>query len=98
MNYSITNKNIDECLVEINCWIEAKKKQKYFVCANPHSLEVARKDSEFDLSLKNADMIVPDGTGIIIASKILRGNIKERITGTDIFLGLSEILDKKRKI
>jgi len=59
---------------------------RYFVCANPHSLEVARKDAGFDLAIRNADLVVPDGVGIVIASKILGGSIRERVTGMDIFL------------
>jgi len=68
---------------------------RYFVCANPHSLEVARKDAGFDLAIRNADLVVPDGVGIVIASKILGGSIRERVTGMDIFLGLSEALNKE---
>jgi N-acetylglucosaminyldiphosphoundecaprenol N-acetyl-beta-D-mannosaminyltransferase len=68
---------------------------RYFVCANPHSLEVARKDAEFDLAIRNADLVVPDGVGIVIASRILGGSIRERVTGMDIFLGLSEALNKE---
>ena len=78
-------------------WIERGGRPKYFVCANPHSLEVAKTDPIFDMSIKNADLIIPDGIGIVIASKILGGRISNRITGTDVFLGLSKILNKQKK-
>jgi len=69
-------------------------KAKYLVCANPHSLEVALKDPLFDQAIKSADFAVPDGIGIVMASRILGGSIRERITGMDIFLGLSRELHR----
>ena len=97
LGYSITTKSIDYCIIDIIKWIEKGKEPKYFVCANPHSLEVAKTDQLFDMAIRNSDLIVPDGIGLIIASKMLGGKISNRITGTDVFLGLSEILNKKGK-
>ena len=61
----------------------------YMACANPHSLTVAAKDNIFRQALKRADILIPDGTGIIIAAKILNLSIHEKVAGTDFFLGLS---------
>jgi N-acetylglucosaminyldiphosphoundecaprenol N-acetyl-beta-D-mannosaminyltransferase len=97
LNYSISTNSADTCISDIVAWIENGNGGKYFVCANPHSLEVARKDAAFDLAIRNADLIVPDGIGIVIASKILGGAIRERVTGTDIFLGLSCVLNKETR-
>jgi len=94
--YNIVNVSKDICVNQIYSWLNQNEKNKYFVCANPHSLEVARNDHLFDKAIKNADLVVPDGIGIVIASKILKGNIKSRITGSDIFLGLSNYLNKER--
>src|SRR5574341_2181983 len=88
LGYYITTKSVEECVSDIAAWLKKRYKGKYFVCANPHSLEVARFDNTFRNALENADLIVPDGIGIVIASKILGGKIRERITGSDIFLGL----------
>ena len=95
LNYPISSLSKDDCLSVIVKWIWGAAQAKYFVCANPHSLEVARKDAGFDLAIRNADLVVPDGVGIVIASKILGGSIRERVTGMDIFLGLSEALNKE---
>lgn len=62
----------------------------YVACTNPHSLVVAKKDSCFRESLQNADILLPDGTGIVLAAKILGINLTERVAGSDLFLGLSE--------
>jgi N-acetylglucosaminyldiphosphoundecaprenol N-acetyl-beta-D-mannosaminyltransferase len=96
LSYPITTKPDDECIREINLWVKSGDRARYFVCSNPHSLEVALKDPEFDLAIRNADLIVPDGVGIVIASKILGGSIRKRVTGMDIFLGLSAALNKEK--
>jgi N-acetylglucosaminyldiphosphoundecaprenol N-acetyl-beta-D-mannosaminyltransferase len=92
----ITTLSIQDCISKIVQWIEQGEEQKYFVCANPHSLEVARKDQIFAKAIRNADLIVADGVGIIIASRILGLAIKKRVTGPDIFWGLSNALNQKR--
>jgi N-acetylglucosaminyldiphosphoundecaprenol N-acetyl-beta-D-mannosaminyltransferase len=97
LNYPITTKSSENCIADIAARIEEGDRHRYLVCANPHSLEVARKDPGFDLAIRNADLIVPDGVGIVIASKILGGSIRERITGTDIFLGVSRALTREKK-
>jgi N-acetylglucosaminyldiphosphoundecaprenol N-acetyl-beta-D-mannosaminyltransferase len=95
LGYPITRKSKEACTSDIVRWIENDRKGKYLACANPHSLEVARIDPLFQKALKGADLIVPDGVGIIVASKILGGRISNRITGSDIFFELSKILNKK---
>ena len=95
LGYFITTKSANECMLEVVDWIQNGSKGQYFVCANPHSLEVARTDHEFDRAIKNADLIVPDGVGIVFASKMLGGAIHERITGSDLFLGVNSALNKR---
>lgn len=97
LGYSITTKSKEDCISEIVRWLEKGEKQKYFVCANPHSLEQAGKDPLFKEALQRADLITPDGVGMVMASKILGGNIHDRVTGSDIFLGLSQALNNTDK-
>lgn len=58
-------------------------------CANPHSLVVARNDPDFLVALSSAGFLIPDGAGIVAASKFLGGKIFTRITGFDLFTGLA---------
>jgi N-acetylglucosaminyldiphosphoundecaprenol N-acetyl-beta-D-mannosaminyltransferase len=95
LGYSISTLPNNECIDKIVSWIENGAKSKYFVCANPHSLEVAQIDHFFAQAIKNADLIVPDGIGIVIASKILGGAIQDRVTGSDIFGRVSSRLNEK---
>lgn len=70
---------------------------KPFVIAtpNPEIVEAARKDEEYKTIINSADIVTPDGIGIVYASKILKGNIKERAAGFDIVCGIIEKLDKR---
>jgi len=94
LGYEVTGKNKVGCIEIIQHWLNENDGPYYFVCANPHSIQVAQNDEDFKNALENADLITPDGVGIVLASRILHGNIKERITGSDIFWGLSESLNE----
>lgn len=55
---------------------------------NPHSYFVAKKDKIFKKALKASDILLPDGVGIVFASKLLTGKRIEKIAGADIHLHL----------
>ena len=94
IGYSVSSASLTEHLERICAWIKREDKGRYFVCANPHSLVVADSDPAFSQVIREADMVTPDGSGILLASKILGGSIRERVTGTDVFLGLSKALNE----
>ncbi len=94
LGYKITTLSLQNCIQKIIDWIISGERQKYFVCANPHSLETAKKDVLFERALKESDLVIPDGIGIVIASILLGGKIRHRITGYDIFWNLSIELNK----
>lgn len=95
LGYSIATGTPTACISKILNWLQQGEQRKYFICANPHSLEIARIDPLFDEAIRHADLITPDGVGIVIASRILGGGIKERVTGSDIFWGLNGLLNHK---
>lgn len=63
---------------------------KYVTCANPHSLVVACTDKAFSKSLDAADILLPDGIGIVIAARILGVDLTERVAGSEFFLELTK--------
>jgi N-acetylglucosaminyldiphosphoundecaprenol N-acetyl-beta-D-mannosaminyltransferase len=50
---------------------------------NPEMVMLAQKDDEFKEILEKSDMNIPDGIGIIYASKIKKCPIKQRVAGYD---------------
>ena len=75
--------------------IERGGEPRFLACANPHSLVEAKRHAASREALESADYLIPDGVGIVMASRILGGRIRERLTGTDAFLGLSRALDRR---
>jgi len=75
-------------------------RQHYIVTPNPEFLVRARKDEEFREILNKADLAVPDGIGLIWASKFLGQPLKERVSGTDLITRImnSELGIKNNKI
>lgn len=63
---------------------------------NPHSYCVARKDEHFRQSLLNSQILLPDGIGIVMASKFLVGEEIQKIAGYDIFIHMLEQLELKK--
>lgn len=67
-----------------------------FACVNAHSVETAHRDGDFREALDQMDMITPDGAGIVLASRLLGGTIRERVCGPDVFVKLCEHLNQKQ--
>ena len=57
---------------------------------NPHSYCEAKKDVLFQEALLNSDVLLPDGSGIVLATKILTGEKINKIAGADIHQYLLE--------
>lgn len=95
--FQVTTAPFQVCLAGIATWLDGPPDAcgRYFVCANPHSLELARTDAAFAAAIDEADLVVPDGIGVVIASRLRGGSIRERVTGTMLFLGVCGLLDAR---
>ena len=94
LSYSIAAVSVDDAVAKIFCWTQCNVAPKVFICANPHSLVMAENDVVFRKSLQTADLVTPDGAGIVLASRIMGGQIRERVTGSDIFQGVLKELNR----
>ena len=56
----------------------------FIATPNPEMLLEAAKNPPFQKILQETDLNIPDGFGIILASKFLRTPLPERVTGTDL--------------
>lgn len=61
----------------------------YFVCVNPHSLEMTKGDVDFRNALATAPIGVPDGIGVVWALRLLGRKVRGRITGFDMFVEIN---------
>lgn len=60
----------------------------YVVTPNPEMVWLARDRADFADALNGADLVVPDGIGILYASRILGTPLKERVPGIELASGL----------
>lgn len=93
LGYPVSTEPLDALVDRSLSWLASAERGRYFVCANPHSLEVARREPLFTRALREADFVVPDGIGIVLASRLLGGAIRQRITGMDLFLAINARLE-----
>ncbi len=70
-------------------------KNHLLVTPNPEMIVEAKNNAEFKNILNSADLVIPDGIGVVFASKLNKAKIKERVPGCDItFSILDKIKDK----
>lgn len=62
---------------------------------NPELVCCAQRDPEMREALRSGDLNLPDGAGLVLAAKLLRLPVKERVTGVDIMPRLLELASRK---
>jgi N-acetylglucosaminyldiphosphoundecaprenol N-acetyl-beta-D-mannosaminyltransferase len=73
------------------------KHTKVLSCMNPHSYYMAESDEEYRHSLLKSDWLLPDGSGIVLASHLLSAKKKFRkISAFDVFERLSNELNDQQ--
>jgi len=60
---------------------------------NPHSFVVAKDDKLFKEALKDSDTLLPDGSGIVLASKVLQHQKIKKIAGANLHSYLLDLLN-----
>lgn len=92
----VNTENYDELLPKVFERIETKQKS-LIVAINPEKIISAKQSPELKKLLVDAEFQIPDGIGVILASKIQKGNITSRVTGVDMMLRLCEEAAKREK-
>lgn len=67
------------------------------VTPNAEIVQQAEKDPEFSAIIQKAHLVLPDGMGVIYASKILGRPLKSRVPGCDFAAGLMARMAKSGK-
>lgn len=94
LGVNVCDVNMKEVLVEIDGIIE-KREPSFVVAINPEKIMKAEKDEKLLGLLNSAAIQIPDGVGVVIASKLKGGNIRARVTGIDLMYGICENASKK---
>lgn len=92
---SVSKMNMQETT---NYIIEAIQQNKphQVVTINPIMVMMALEDPEFMTIMQRAELIIPDGTGIVWAAKYNGKPVKERVPGCDLLYELMKIGESYR--
>lgn len=74
LGYKVNTFSIDDFGAQIFQSLQAGERT-WLACFNPHSYAMALKDEIFPRALQSANWLVPDGAGVVLASRFLGGAI-----------------------
>jgi N-acetylglucosaminyldiphosphoundecaprenol N-acetyl-beta-D-mannosaminyltransferase len=94
LGYQVRHDGLESCLGEITRSLDQGQEQKWLATLNPHSYAVALHRPDFHDALNAADWLIPDGVGVVLASRIMGGTIRQRVSGPDMFYGLHDFMQK----
>jgi len=80
-----------------------QKIEEFIISKKPHQIVTpdtlailrSRKDPEYHAILKSADLVTPDGAGILWATTTLNYPLPERVTGIDVIHNLCQLATNK---
>lgn len=70
-------------------------KNHILITPNPEIVLEAKKNEKLMKIINNADLVVPDGIGVVISSKLNKIKITERVAGYDLVLSLFNYIKDK---
>ncbi len=83
LNVRYDNLTVNDALAAVFNLLEVKDKADIFFL-NTNCLYIAQHDESYCAILNKADLLLPDGVGLRVATRLFGGEMKEDCNGTDI--------------
>ena len=93
MGLKFDSMTMDEALSRAEALLRGDK-AAYVVTPNAEIAYEALHDVQLREMLNGADLMLPDGAGVVLASKLLRTPVKQKVAGVDFAAGLPGILER----
>lgn len=77
------NVTMDEALSKVEGYIERGEQCVVFT-PNAEIVQMTIEDAEFKKLVQSADMLIPDGAGVVLASKILNKPLRAKVPGCEL--------------
>lgn len=91
LGVKIDNMTMEKAILKtFNEFFEQSGTMKIIVTPNPEFVMRAQKDEKFKNLINNADLSIPDGIGIVYASKLTNNKMNERVAGYDFTKNILE--------
>ncbi len=91
LGVEIDNITINETREKVAEYLQQEGKPRMIVTPNSEMLVRAWDDNRFADILNRADLKVPDGSGLLLAAKILKNPLQERVAGIDLMKELLQL-------
>lgn len=85
---------MESALSEIETFLNSDG-AKVIYTPNTEIVMAAKEDGELMRILNDGDLIIPDGIGLIYASKIKKNPLPQRVTGFDVSMKMLELANEK---
>lgn len=94
MGVRFDNVTMDEALEQGTALLDTEGAS---VCVTPNSEIVyeAIHDEEFRALLNSAELVLPDGAGVVLGAKILKTPLKQKVAGIDFAAGMLKIFAQR---
>lgn len=93
MGLKFDSMTMDEALSRAEALLRGEK-AAYVVTPNAEIAYEALHDVQLREMLNGADLMLPDGAGVVLASKLLRTPVKQKVAGVDFAAGLLGVLER----
>lgn len=84
----------EEAVTEIDRFVQERIPHQ-IVTVNPEFTVAARRDAEFCHIINNAALSLPDGVGLLWASRLLGHPLRDRVTGVDLLQRLADLASQR---
>lgn len=76
--------NMDQAIEKVNDYVEKGDRPHAIFAVNPEKNFSVPKDNVLHETFMKADLLIPDGIGVVLAARILYGKKLSRVTGVDL--------------
>jgi N-acetylglucosaminyldiphosphoundecaprenol N-acetyl-beta-D-mannosaminyltransferase len=80
--------NMHGAIEAVNSSIRENVSKDFILAVNPEKIFALKKDSYLKLMFEKADLLVPDGIGVVLAVRLLYGQKISRVPGADLMQNL----------
>jgi len=87
LNVRIDDVTTGEVMAQVEQWM-AQPGVRQIATVNPEFIMRAQRDAAFAAALRQTDLNVPDGIGVLLAARRLGQPLRERVAGVDLMLAL----------
>ncbi|MGA1824625.1 MAG: WecB/TagA/CpsF family glycosyltransferase [bacterium] len=87
----VDNVTMSKALAYVELFLKNCRRPHFIVAVNPEKNFSIHKDKQLYKTVKEADLLIPDGIGIILAARILYGVRLSRVTGIELMEKICEL-------